>query len=76
MILRTPIFSTLLGGRRPRVPAHFPSGFGRAPGSRALRADSLPKPADRACGPVPAPPGCRLTDEMPGKPGFQFRGIF
>ena len=70
MILRTPIFSTLLGGRRPRVSAHFPPGFGRAPGSRSVSAAALPKPAH------PAPARLRLTDELPGKPGFQFRGIY
>ena len=72
MILRTPIFSTLLGGRRPRVSAHFPPGFGRAPGSRSVDAATLPKPAP----PAPTPARLRLTDELPGKPGFQFRGIY
>jgi hypothetical protein len=73
MILRTPLFSTLLGGRRPRASAHFPPGFGRATGARSVDVAALPKPS-----PTPAvpPPRLRLTDEMPGKPGFQFRGIF
>ncbi|HTX64559.1 MAG TPA: hypothetical protein VMD31_02195 [Opitutaceae bacterium] len=71
MMLRTPIFSTLLGGRRPRLAAHFPPGFGRAPGARNVDAAALPAPAR----PASAPARLRLTDELPGKPGFQFRGI-
>jgi len=74
MILRSPLFSTLLGGRRPRVPVHFPRGFGR--GAGRVDGRSIMKPRDSGGAPNPPPPGCRLTDEMPGKPGFQFRGIF